>query len=335
MLAPYARDASLLFLEHAQAPTLRCAQPVCYHNVAMRVAMGRIQTGETPHAVHVDWWGGTVMVYESVADRINGTPSSRIIDALPRVQEEHADVYVKEAFAFLLRGHSLRTPGCTCAPTFAHRATALGISPYASTKCLLDASGEWPTLEEFAHELAVQDLRGTVEVMRSAQRGVARLPLLTVLVQLAGMRTISTHEDGRLRLGTPECCVPRVIESAEDVARGAELLSPRPFLYDPSRLDLLTQNEIARGLAAMQRALQLRVLESDTEGVMAVFCNRRWLMLEPHAHARSVMQRHWAEIPPVAPPKVLIAQVEPTLKKTHSKRRAAVKRRAPFQLLRH
>jgi hypothetical protein len=334
-LAPYARDASLLWDDapphqpnhthssaqktddgHQAQGTFRVAQqPMRYtSSVTLRVPLGPYAAGDTLHAAHMHWWDGTLALFGTARDQINGTPTFKTHDGFPSAEEEHADVYVRETFAFLLRGHSLRTPGCVCRPPNPHRARVLGLPAltelqrrlWCLTRCPVDSRGTWPSLTELAQELAVRNLHGSVEVLRrrsiDADERVLRLPLLRVLIELAGLEPVYDAHNAQLMvgLGSRRCCVPRVIRSAEDVALGAHVLAPRPFLYDPRTLDPLTQNVVTHGLAELQTKLRVRVLESDTPGVLAVFCNARWRHLEPHADPGVV--RAWHAIPAIAPP---------------------------------
>ena len=248
-----------------------------YREPTLRVALGPCPAGTRLNAVVVDWERGTVALYATAQDRLNRTPLFEAHDAWPAAPAEDAEAYVRQTYAFLLRGHSLRAPGCRC---------WLG-------GCWLGTQGAWPLLEELARELGVRDLRGSVEVMRRGDR-VVRMPLLGVLTRLAGLRLTP---DGQ-RIGSPACCLPLAIASADDVLRAAELLAPRPYLYDASALDPLTQSEVRRGLETLQARLHVRVLPSDTDGVLAVFFNKQWLHFETSG---SELREAWARCPPTLP----------------------------------
>ena len=280
----FTRDPSaLLGAQYQGAETFRLTAPQTYRDV-------RLFSAYEGAVARVEWRTGTVALFETAMDSLNNTPSVQMHDALPDAPEEDAAVYVRETFAFLLRGHSLGARGCECRASVPGRASTLGLGHARTGQCPLESAAGWPTLEELAQELAVRDVRGSVEVLRRGERAV-RLPLLRVLMELAGLETVR-HDNGLVaRLGKSACCLPRTIRSAEEVAHAASLRSPRPFLLDTRPLDPLTRAEVERDLVAMQRALRLRVLESDTEGVRAVFCNRRWQALEIGADLQALLSR--------------------------------------------
>jgi hypothetical protein len=269
----FTRDPSaLLGAKYAGVETFRFAAPQTYRDVTLFSAY-------TGAVARVEWRTGTVSLFETAIDSLNNTPTVQLHDALPDTPEEDAAVYVRETFAFVLRGHSLGACGCECRASVPGRAPTLGLGRERTGKCPLPSNAGWPTLEELALELAVRDVRGHVEVLRRGERAV-RLPLLRVLMELACFETVR-HGNGLVaRLGKSVCCVPYTIRSASEVAHGAAIMSPRPFMLDVSVLDPLTRAEVLRELDEMQRALCLRVLESDTEGVQAVFCNQKWRALE-------------------------------------------------------
>ena len=282
----FTRDpGALLGAKYAGRETFRLVAPQTYRDVTLFSAYeGAI--------ARVEWRTGAIALFETAVDSLNNTPSLQLHDALPDAPEEDAAVYVRETFAFLLRGHSLGARGCECRASVPGRAATLGLGRERTGACRLESEAGWPTLEELALELAVRDVRGSVEVLRRGERAV-RLPLLRVLMELAGLETVR-HANGLVaRLGKRACCVPRTIRTAEDVAHGAALMAPRPFLLDVRPLDPLTRVEVERGLEAMQRALSVRVLESDTDEVRAVFCNQKWRALElsPSADIRAAWER--------------------------------------------
>jgi hypothetical protein len=277
----FTRDPSaLLGDKYAGDETFRLAAPQTYRDVRLLPSFFEDEEEAYEGAVaRVEWRTGTISLFETTLDSLNNTPSVQLHDALPDAPEADAAVYVRETFAFLLRGHSLGARGCECRASVPERASTLGLGRARTGRCALECAAGWPTLEELALELAVRDVRGSVEVLRRGERAV-RLPLLRVLMELAGLETVR-HDNGLVaRLGKSACCVPRTIRSAEEVAHGARLRSPRPYLLDARTLDPLTRAEVERDLEAMQRALRVRVLESDTDGVRAVFCNQRWHDLE-------------------------------------------------------
>jgi hypothetical protein len=287
MLQAYSRDPHLL-LNGESWPTPGVGACL-YKEPTLRVDLGPCKAGTRLHAVLVDWEIGSVALYASAQDRLNRTPLFEARDAWPSLPTAHADEYVRQVYAYLLRGHSLRAPGCRCV---------------SGQQCVLGSSCAWPRLTDVAQELCVRSLRGRVEVMRRGKR-IVRMPLLRVLTELAGLQLTP---DGQ-RIGTPACCLPLTITSADDVLRAAELLAPRPYLYDPSAFDPLTQSEVQRGLDHMQKQLHVRVLASDTEGVLAVFFNKRWLHFEcATPAAASELWARCAGGPPPPPPDVAVAK---------------------------
>jgi hypothetical protein len=264
----------------------------------LRVDVGPCLAGTRLHCVSVDWWRGAIALYATSDDRLNATPMYAAAEgAWPCHSDvEDTETYVRETYAFLLRGHSLRAPGCLCAGIGKPRTR-----PFLAT-CPIDSAATWPSLEELARELSVRSLQGSVDVMRRGRR-VVRMPLLSVLTELAGLQL---SPDG-LRIGSPVCCLPLHITAAEDVLRAAELLAPRPFLYDPRLLDPLTQNEVQRGLEQLQQRLHVRVLQSDTEGAVAVFFNKHMLRFEPPLAQTKHAIDAWTRAAPTAPPRPTVS----------------------------
>ena len=280
MLQAYACDPRAL-LEGDGWPPPSYANRHEYRDATLRVGMGPCPAGTRLHAVAVDWERGAVALYASPQDRLNRTPLFEAHEGgWPPCAPAQAEAYVRQTYAFLLRGHSLRAPGCEC----------------AANACRLGTQGAWPLLSELARELCVRDLGGRVEVLRRRRR-VLRLPLLQVLTELAGLQLTP---DGR-RIGSPACCLPLAIASAADVLRAAELLAPRPYLYRSAALDPLTQSEVRRGLAQLQAALHVRVLASEEEGALAVFFNTPWLHLEATTGGM-LLRDAWTRAGAVAPP---------------------------------
>ena len=301
-LQAYSRAASALFADASDDGEL--AQPVLYMGPTLRVDVGPCQAGTRLHCVSVDWWCGAIALYASSADRLNATPLYAAREgAWPcGGVVEDTETYVRETYAFLLRGHSLRTPGCLCGGIGKKRAGRGG-------KCPIDSAAAWPRLEDLGRELSVRSMHGYVDVMRRGRR-VVRMPLLRVLTELAGLQL---SPDG-LRIGSPACCLPLHITSAEDVLRAAELLAPRPYVYDPRPLDPLTQSEVHRGLAELQRRLHVRVLESDTEGAHAVFFNKHMLRFELSSSGDMVKEA-WTRAGAVAPPRPTLPPPQPSAKR--------------------
>ena len=139
-LQAFTRDPEALFLSCNSSSSSEGAvrapqQPVLYRGgVRLRVALGAsLPAGCLIDTVTVDWVGGRIDCFASTADAMNHVPLfSSLGNALPLcAQPEHADVYVRETFAFLARGHSLFEPGCRCVPPVwwdARRTASLGLT---------------------------------------------------------------------------------------------------------------------------------------------------------------------------------------------------------------
>jgi hypothetical protein len=141
------------------------------------------------HVASVDWVRGTVRLYDSNQDLVHQVPRycSAGGNVLPAVEPADTDTYVREAFAFLLRGHSLFHPQCRCAPPFdfndgregSARAARLGLDRAALLRereagrltrmgraCPAGSSGGARSVGELASELGVRSLLGGVRLRR-------------------------------------------------------------------------------------------------------------------------------------------------------------------------
>ena len=139
MMGAFSRDPTALFGEIGERcgageeearGDARRQQPVSYRNVVLRGRMGPFGANERVYAAQVDWHTGTAALFGSRQDVMNNVPSFRSLGGLPAAVPAHADVYVAETFAFLLRGHSLLDPQCRCGLTpfsGAARALELGL----------------------------------------------------------------------------------------------------------------------------------------------------------------------------------------------------------------
>jgi hypothetical protein len=331
-LAPieaFSRDPSTLFVFSADGvgrPCARGRQPVVYQGAQLRCAIGKFQEGERVHAASVDWLRGTVRLFGSRSDAMNNVPSycSRGQNELPLLSEpEHADVYVRETFAFLMRGHSILHPQCRCRPTTwqARRVAAMGLDweaivaeyPHdhglllhsgrmgvSSRVCPAGSVGASRSLAELASELGVRgSMWGAVRVDHNERRdgggggggrggGGAhkgrswRMPLLQVLVELAGLTPVRSACGEIVGLTSPICCVPASIESGSDLETAARVLAPRPFVYRPDSHDVIMRRSVWCELQALVRARRVRVVPADVEGAWAIVWNGHALHLEPH-----------------------------------------------------
>ena len=269
MLA-FSRDPARLFPPPAPPPAARSSkQPVVY-------------VGAVPgtHTVTVDWVRGRVAAYASREDVLNRVPFHQS-DQLPAVPAEHVDVYVREAFGLFLRGHSLLGGACTCPTsrwlTSPERAASLGLpwtSSSSSVGCTAGFLGEARPLREVALELGLHAVTDA---------------LLGTLTQCAGFE----HHDGLLWL--PACCVPRVITGGQDLLRAARVLAPRPYVYEPSRYDMLDRQAFQKELRALMRTRIVRAVPTTDDG-WAIFWNGDALHLEPLTHdddPNSPLRRAW------------------------------------------
>jgi hypothetical protein len=189
----FSRDPRSLFVFDTDAasggvrPCARGRQPVLYQGAHLQRGMGQFHEGGRVHAASVDWLRGTVRLFGSKSDAMNNVPSycSRSHNELQPCEPEHADVYVRETFAFLMRGHSILHPQCRCRPTTwqARRTAVLGLdweaivaehgrggwSSLSSRGCPAGSVGASRSLAELASELGVRSLWGAVRVDHAVQ----------------------------------------------------------------------------------------------------------------------------------------------------------------------
>jgi hypothetical protein len=346
----YTRHPRALLLSQEGADTLLCCcarqpQPTPYRGVTLRHAIGPLEAGTRIHSLSVDWYQGSVAVYGSSQDALNRVPLHKTVHGLPPCPQEHGDTYVRETFAYLLRGHSLHHAQCTCPPITLRRdrALALGVVPWwwqddsavdssppptvlllagmgrIGAGCPVGTGGEWRTVREIELELGVLDLHGLVDISVGPQLAhTARMPLLRALIQMGGLvPEYDARDPSRVtRLGSPMCCIPRTIASAEDVVRAAEVLAPRPFLYTPDAHDVVGRQCIDQALRAMQadqrvRVLQLPPCEERAEPQRCVFWNAHPdPSLTPDLNAE--MRAVWARLGPGPPPPHHVRALPPT-----------------------
>jgi hypothetical protein len=313
--------------QQKKAPCARQRQPVQYAGPRLRVGMGPFRAGQRCHAASVDWVRGTVRLYDSSQDLINQVPRycSAGANALPETDPAETATYVREAFAFLLRGHSLFHPQCRCAPPCNYndgregsaRTAHLGMDrdgflrereagrlTHMGRACPAGSSGAARSVRELESELGVRSLSGEVVWLPPSSttdmdphRGLGggggggkrrriiltarRLPLLRVLVELAGLVPVRDAQQAVVALWSPVCCVPRPIRSGLDVERAARVLWPRPYVFTPAaHPDVLERREIRQTLERLAQRRSIRMLPADVAGDLAIFWNG-YAHLEP------------------------------------------------------
>ena len=266
-------------------------------------------------------------------------------------------MYVRETFAFLLRGHSLFEPGCCCAPPVwwnACRTATLGLTrkrrcccataaavaittaaaveagrqtgkrrkrkrakvvvqppPLREEKTICDVRcdhrGSTRSVQEIALELGIlHGLNGHVEVCLGDNKAHFA-PLLDVLVRLAGLVPdgIDPQTGAVLRLGSPLCCVPRLIRNGQDIEQAARALAPRrPYIYCPAE-DAVVRRIIDTDLRVLVEQRRVRMLPSSIEGAWAIFWNGDALHLEPTESPSMLtdMRTRWNSAAAVMPPR--------------------------------
>ena len=278
----YSRDPSSLFLEAKKSsssssssssglpPKSRCQQPVKYRNIVLAVPVGHLPAGTAVYGASVDWHQGSIAVYASASDAINCVAAASC-DKLPLLKRhascccyQDAMPYVRETFAFLLRGHSLFHPQCLCSsPNQPQgRAAELGFQyddlDSSSSACTVGTMGTARSVSEIERELGVRSLQGLVWA------GGEVMPLLDVLVRLAGLTVAMAADAATIMLSSPLCCIPATLSTGEDIVAAAKALYPRPVLCK--------HDTWCRDIARMQQEGAIRVLPA-AEGChgMAVF----------------------------------------------------------------
>jgi hypothetical protein len=356
----FSRNPNLLFCEREggchrhHLPSVRQRQPVQYDaamGLCLRVDLGRFRAGQRIHAASVDWVRGTVRLFDSNQDLMNQVPSycSMGENVLVAVEAEESEVYVREAFAFLLRGHSLFHPQCRCAPTVwqqRERAAHLGLdmgdmlrredSGERVTRfgrgCPAGSSGSMRSLREFETELGVRCLSGGVWLYlpdtvdrhyyaagqpndsdsnhkRRRKRAPVQLPLLQILIELAGLTPVRDAEQTIVGLSSPLCCIPHPIRSGLDVETAARVLFPRPYVFSPGAHDAVERVVIQQTLTRLMQQRRIRMLRADVEGGWAIFWNGSAMHLEPEGLLLSRDVNH-ARADRALPPLCLVAAEE-------------------------
>ena len=246
-LQAYTRDPKALFsassssLMHAS----RRVQPVRYSDAVFAIDVGPIAAGTRVHAVTVDWHKGFIAAFADASDTLNNVPFFTGVGLLPSCEPHTAELYVRETFEFLQRGHSMHHPDCCCRPR--RRAHELGFrlwgdqdddddqhdndeeDPYTNVTtaatgyigyCTVGTRGQGRSVRDVERELGVRSIYGLIAA------GGEMLPLMQVLVRLAGLHL---HTKGLL-LSSPICCVPPEIVTADHILDAARALYPRPLV---------------------------------------------------------------------------------------------------------
>ena len=197
------------------------AQPVSYRRARLISQPDRVY-----FETRVHWHTGDVVCFLDADDAMNNVPVAQFnmmkdTPELMKVAPQTCDQYVLEVFMFLRRGHSMLHPDCQCDHGLSfERALELGVGRPRQKGCLVPRDKTRKSLQDIALELNVQpDLAGLVQVTPTR-----RMPLLTALVQLAGMVLTPPH-----KLHSPLCCVPPCLTHADDIINAARIMAPLPF----------------------------------------------------------------------------------------------------------
>ena len=306
MLQAYSREPRSLLgggaADLMTAGAARARQPVAYRHPVHLLASPTTgqQQEEEEEVVTVDWVHGGVVTFASYEDFVNRVPHQTRADALAPTPPEHADVYVRETIAFLMRGHSLFHARCTCEPPRARASLGVNTStnsqqqqqhppcekkkrkrqpPPPACPLLLACNNHdddrGATLKDIERELGVRDLRGCALVhLGEGRRAHHHVPLLRVLIELAGLRRLAPD---RLGLPPPSATAgsnnkkklalasPLLIRGAEHIEAMARRLAPRPYVYVPAEFDAVTQRLLGDQLCAAAAARRLRILQADND----------------------------------------------------------------------
>ena len=241
-----------------------------YKNVYLKVALSlELPEHTLLYEALVDWYNTQIKVFMEADDALNNIP---IFDGDFRVlcKPRDTSVYVREAFQFLSRGHSIHNPACICpfqTPSDGRieelGLPALSCSSEAVALCPLNTHRNRRTTRDIAMELGISDIRGLVQV--SSTPSMKPMPLLDVLVNLAGF----SIEDGDY-VSCFLCCVPTKINSAQTILDAAKAMFPKSFLLD-CRSDDCETKSLKDDLKMLQVKSLVRAVGGPYPNTFSVF----------------------------------------------------------------
>jgi len=277
-ILPYSRDPNVLFYNEDNNKEMLTVKKR-YKNVYLKVALSLELPAHTLlYEAVVDWYNTHIKVFMDADDALNNIP---IFEGAFRVLCKPRDtlVYVREAFQFLSRGHSIHNPACICpfqTPSDG-RIEELGLPSLCSSDalCPLNTHRHRRTTRDIAMELGISDIRGLVQVSSSSSSSsstpssssLLSMPLLDVLVNLAGFSI--DDEDGDY-VSCFLCCGPTKINSAQTILDAAKAMFPKSFLLD-CRSDDCETKSLKDDLKMLQMRSLVRAVGGPYPNTFSVF----------------------------------------------------------------
>jgi hypothetical protein len=278
-ILPYSRDPNVLFYNgdnnnNKEMLTVKKR----YKNVYLKVALSlELPANTLLYEAVVDWYNTHIKVFMDADDALNNIP---IFEGGFRVLCKPRDtlVYVREAFQFLSRGHSIHNPACICpfqTPSDG-RIEELGLPSLCSSDavalCPLNTHRHRRTTRDIAMELGISDIRGLVQVVSSTPPpstppSLLSMPLLDVLVNLAGFSIDGEDED---YVSCFLCCGPTKINSAQTILDAAKAMFPKSFLLD-CRSDDCETKSLKDDLKMLQMRSLVRAVGGPYPDTFSVF----------------------------------------------------------------
>jgi hypothetical protein len=287
MLSAYSRDPNLLFSSHS-SPNYFSRQSR-YKNVTLKIKISDSLPANTHiYEAIVDWYNSKIQIFLDSDDSLNNVPyfeGNFYVPCVPR----SAETYVRETFQFLARGHSVHHPMCTCSSSIYFnenhnyydknsRLSELGLfsstipptytdhqhhqNYYYNQPCCLETNGCGKEIDDVAKELGIVSLQGKVNVTDRLQ-----MPLIDVLTKLAGMDLTK----GSGLLFCSQCCIPLIIQSAQDILAAAKAMYPKPYSLDCTNTKDCENQSLIKDLELLKRRSLVRAVDGPTPNTFSVF----------------------------------------------------------------
>ena len=315
MISSYSRDPNKLFYanngggdsEQTAPPTPALKKQNRYKNVILKIDLSEFLTADTPiYEAIVDWYNLSIKVFEDSDDSLNNVPCFEGSFQIP-CDPRPATTYVREAFQFLARGHSIHHPQCTCFISLDDdesdkkgndkninnndndnnrgggivdgclydrwsRATELGLLAESSTNPLQSSHYYFQPcqLETNGCMKRIDEMAKELGVMDL--NGIVKVServQMPLLKVLIELAGMQFTEPGFL--SSPLCCVPLRIQSAQDILAAAKAMYPKPYLLDCRNTASCEAQSLIQDLQILKQRYLVRAVDGVHPNTFSVF----------------------------------------------------------------
>jgi hypothetical protein len=316
MISSYSRDPNKLFYskrncngggdsEQTAPPTLKKQNR--YKNVILKIDLSEFLTVDTPvYEAIVDWYNLSIKVFEDSDDSLNNVPCFEGSFQIP-CDPRPATTYVREAFQFLARGHSIHHPQCTCFISLDDdddsnnnninnndndknrgggivdgclydrwsRATELGLLAESSANPLQSSQSNHYYFQPCQLETngcmkKIDEMAKELGVMDL--NGIVKVServQMPLLKVLIELAGMQFTEPGFL--SSPLCCVPLRIQSAQDILAAAKAMYPKPYLLDCRNTASCEAQSLIQDLQILKQRYLVRAVDGVHPNTFSVF----------------------------------------------------------------